>query len=77
MSESPIRSWRSGSAATPRPPVAETALREKLLRLASRVAPLSISIRNPWRFDVERAEIVDQLRRVVWHTQGGADASSS
>jgi hypothetical protein len=63
MSE--IRAWRSGTAATP-PRAAEPPDRQSaLLKLAGRVAGLSISIRDPSRFAEERSEIVHELRRLA------------
>jgi hypothetical protein len=59
-----IRSWRSGSAATP-PSTGQTpALQSALLRLAGRVARLSISLRDPSAFALERSEIASELRRL-------------
>jgi hypothetical protein len=72
-----IRSWRAGCATTPTPAAETPVLREKLMRLAARVARLPISISDPSRFAFERSEIASGLRRLARHTQGGADASSS
>jgi hypothetical protein len=60
-----IRSWRSGCAAAPPPAADPSGLRSALLKLAGRVTRLSISIRDPSRFAVERSEIADQLRQLA------------
>jgi hypothetical protein len=66
MSSNSIRAWRSGTAANPpraaeRPPDRQIAL----LRLAGRVAQLSINIKDPARFASERSEIAAELRRIA------------
>jgi hypothetical protein len=47
---------------------------QSALRLASRVARLSISVRDPSAFASERSEIAQELRRLAKH-QGASDAS--
>jgi hypothetical protein len=68
-----IRSWRAGSDATTvtRPAAQPLALQSALLRLAARVSRLSLSVRDPSHFAVERSEIADQLRRLARHTPEG------
>ena len=69
-----IRAWRSGSSVTTPPAAEMPALQSALLKLAARVARLSISLRDPSAFASERSEIASELRRLAKH-RGAADAS--
>jgi hypothetical protein len=68
-----IRSWRSGTAATPPPATDTPGLRDKLMLLAGRVARLSISIADPSAFAVERSEIAQELRRLARYARHGGN----